>query len=247
MIVKSLELRNPKPTKIALWTLQISLLAAALYYAAFADLGDGNMPLFRIVAAWGWFSGLVFVFTDKSLAKKYAIVSVAAAVLAAMCADFGRTGFQPETHARILVVGLPFAAVFWLSKTFLIPFLVIYTIIAAVSVLCIEAALSNWNTTHWAYHLAFAATISLAFVWLIHQEKSFKASIFFLIIMLTNVPFIHQKCIPIAIYAILAMGTIMLLDSSCRIRNKLLRWIIGAVVITAVTLAVTHFICGFFE
>lgn len=247
MIVKSLELRNPKPTKIALWTLQISLLAAALYYAAFADLGDGNMPLFRIVAALGWFSGLVFVFTDKSLAKKYAIVSVAAAVLAAMCADFGRYGFQPDTLALILVVGLPFAAVFWLSKTFLIPFHFIYTIIAAVSVLCIEAVLSNWNSTPWAYHLAFAATISLAFVWLIHQEKSFKASIFFLIIMLTNVPFIHLKCIPIAIYAILAMGTIMLLDSSCRIRNKLLRWIIGAVVITAVTLAVTHFICGFFE
>ena len=102
MIIKSLELRNPKPTKITLWTLQISLLAAALYYAAFADLGDGNMPLFRIVAALGWFSGLVFVFTDKSLAKKYAIVSVAAAVLAAMCADFGRYGFRPDTLALIL-------------------------------------------------------------------------------------------------------------------------------------------------
>ena len=247
MIVKSLKLRNPKPTIIALWILQISLLAAAIYYTAFADLGNGNLPLFRIMVALGWFSGLLFVFTDKGLAKKYAIVSAAAAVLTAMCANFGRYGFRPDTLALILAVGLPFAATFWLSKTILIPFHIIYTIIAAVSVFCIEAALSNWNTTPWAYHLALSATISLAFVWLIHQEKSFKASIFFLIIMLTNVPFIHLKCIPIAIYAILAIGTIMLLDSSCRIRNKLLRWIIGVVVITAVTLAVTHFICGFFE
>lgn len=247
MIVKSLELRNPKPTKIALWTLQISLLAAALYYAAFADLGDGNMPLFRIVVALGWFSGLVFVFTDKGLARKYAIVSAAAAVFAAMCADFGIYGFRPDTLALILVVGLPFAAVFWLSKTFLIPFRTIYTIVAAVTVICIEMVLSNWNSIPWAFHLALAAAISLAFVWLINQEKAFKASLFFLIIMLTNVPFAHLNCIPIAIYAILAIGTIMLLDSSCRIRNKFLRWIIGAAVITAVTLAVTHFICGFFE
>lgn len=244
MIIKSLELQNPKPTKIALWILQISLLAAALYYAVFANLENGNMPLFRRVVALGWFSGLLFVFSDKGLAKKYAVASAAVTVLAAMCANFSRYDFRPDTLALILVAGLPFAAVFWLSKTFLIPFRTIYTIVAAVTVICIEMVLSNWNSIPWAFHLALAVAISLAFVWLINQEKAFKASLFFLIIMLTNVPFAHLNCIPIAIYAILAMGTIMILDSSCRIWNKLLRWIIGAAVITAVTFAVSYIFHG---